>query len=323
METSTSNNPRALEEIRRDNGAAQCKKAFRLAWDENEQKAIDMLNDPGMSFGTFIVLIPEMRSLGLKNQLNEKGAAALGIVDEILENPSDTEGYLAAPRDSVHSILRWMVDTADLSYTDDNYEQILDICVSILLNLYQDEEILPLVDSMIFTRAKNGRNIHYLAWAFFRVQNPRCLRLTAEHLCSSDPNESQTAYQLLRLDPSVKENQQAQYQKYISWMAENDPFLYFTEESMQFSGKPQICKVDWERKYLQKENATNGRLSSKDVTPEETTLLQQFRTLERNQRHRLADHSHQMRRRDAEQWKKWLHTAPEMQLKALSHETEV
>lgn len=323
METNASNHSQFLEDIRKDSGTAQCKRAFRLACEEDEQKAAGMLNEPGTSFGTFVILIPEIRSLKLENQLNERNTVALGIVDQILENGSETKGSLVAPDSFVHSVLRWMVSTADPDYEDDSYEQILDICVSVLLDLYQDEELLPTVDSMIFTRAKNGRNIHYLAWAFFRVQNPRCLRLTAEHLCSSDPNESQTAYQLLRLDPSVKENQQAQYQKYISWMAENDPFLYFTEESMQFSGKPQICKVDWERKYLQKENAANGRLSSKDVTPEETTLLQQFRTLERNQRHRLADHSHQMRRRDAEQWKKWLHTAPEMQLKALSHETEV
>jgi hypothetical protein len=130
---------------------------------------------------------------------------------------------------------------------DDEYEAVMDAAISVLVNIYKDNSILPAVADMIFKRNRKGHYIHDLIWAYFRSSTPDTLKLTAERICSSDQQDIDLACHLLNLEASYSslntEDRQKQYQTYLQWLNENAPFLYFTGESFQYSSNPILYKV--------------------------------------------------------------------------------
>jgi hypothetical protein len=123
----------------------------------------------------------------------------------------------------------------------------MDAAVSVLVNIYIDNSVLPAAADMIFKRNRQGHYTHDLIWAFFRSSTPDALKLTAERICSSDQQDIDLACHLLNFESSYlslnTEDRQKQYQTYLQWLNENAPFLYFTGESFQYSSNPILYKV--------------------------------------------------------------------------------
>jgi hypothetical protein len=191
---------------------------------------------------------------------------------------------------------------------ENDYEEILDISASILIDTYREESILPHLADMIFERFRRGHHTHNLIWAFFRINEPYALRLMAEHIRAMDPQEAELARSLLHLEPSgTPDDKGRHYDEYISWLEENAPFLYFTGESQQYSSSPVVCGVDFEKKYLDK----SGRFLSRG---EIARCREAFATLGQEDRILLSDYSHKTRNENILQWSRWMRSPVENQI---------
>ncbi|MDF2685946.1 MAG: hypothetical protein K0S55_1127 [Clostridia bacterium] len=249
-----------LDQIRLRDGVDRCRDVLYQVWRNNRRRTAALLNDPEMTFPCLFILLPQIKSLRLYYLLNNRNRIAAGIVGQIVNARASGTDYLLYENRTVHSVLRWMLETSgDEENLDDDFRQVLDIVVSVLINTYQDKNVLPNVDELIFRRHKAGRNIHNLVWSLFRIKDPDVLKLVAEHMRSSDPEESEFACCLLNIKASkqTEENTDNQklYEDYLRWFEENKPFLYFTGECFQSNSEPVVCRIDQNKKaaFSQKE----------------------------------------------------------------------
>lgn len=240
-----------LDKVRINHGNDKCKAVFHETFENSRQKAIDLLNDRRITFPCFFILLPQINSLKMSSKISSRGSITMEMVNQIIDPKKSGRDVLKDKNAAVHSVLRWILETGKGEYElNDSFQKILDITVSILINTYKDNSVLPIVDEMIFKRKKKGQNIHNLVWAFFSSRNPDTLKLTARHILSPNPREADFARSLINPQASDKENEndsQRQYEDYMKWLEENASFLYFTGESHQFTSKPVICKVNLEK----------------------------------------------------------------------------
>lgn len=316
-----SNSYSYLDRIRVNEGIERCKAIFGETCKRNKAEAANLLNDRQLSFPCLFILLPQIESLNLHSALNSRNTTALSIVSQISrpKEPNDSSQNLTAQGKQVQSILKWMLETGSAEdRLNDEYSEIIDIIVSVLINAYKDNSILPIVDDMIFKRHKKGRNIHTLAWAIFRIQDPYALRLIAEHLRSSDRQEVELACKLLNI--KIPDNNcsaadcQKQYETYLRWLKENDAFLYFTDESFQYASEPASCEVDLSRKYICKGTPSYTR---QPVTPSDSTennCLQAFAPLSNAEKTMLSDYSFKIHSKDISEWKKWVNLPIDAQI---------
>jgi hypothetical protein len=193
---------------------------------------------------------------------------------------------------------------------DNDYEQILDITVSVLINIYRDMDILPLVIDLIFKRNRNGRHIHDLIWALFHFRDPQVLKLIAERIRSSDSKDTELAAELLNIDETDltidKSDGEELYVGYLQWLEENQPYLYFTQESYQYTSKPVFSTVDLERKYLQKGIPFYDKQPISPSDDEEKESLAAFKQLNVEEQKALSGYSQKIHNKSATVWKEWL-----------------
>jgi hypothetical protein len=308
-----------LDNIRIKDSADRCRAVFAQACKSDPHKAVAWLNDRRLTFPCLFILLPQVRSLRLHRHLNARNATAAGIVWQIL-GPRDNAGradLLSKKKDAVYPVLKWMLETGRTEEACDSpCEQVLDVVVSTLLDVYSDKSILPAVCDMIFRRSKKGRNIHDLAWALFRPQDPNALKLVAEHLRSHELEEAGLACNLLHLEDAGPAENQKQYQDYLRWLKENDPFLYFTGESLQFSSRPTPCRVDQERKYMQKRLGSHSPQPLVPSDNDEADCLAAFAPLDDEHKAILSEYSYKIRSQGLPQWKQWIHSPIDEQIRA-------
>jgi len=289
-----------LDKIRLSDGAEKCKEALRDMFRRNSFTAIDLLNDRRLSFTCLYILLPIIKSLDIR--LNPRNTEAVKIVDYI-KNPQKS-GYLSTKTDNVYSALRWILETG---YEDDGlseeFEEILEVVISILINIYNDNTILPIVSNIIFSRNKKGHCIHDLAWAYFKIKNPEALKVIAEHLKSPDNEESSLACNLLGIDENDKN-----YELYIKWIEDNDPFLYFTGDGFQFSSSPKVYNVDLERKYINKGTPSYDKIPLQPENDDEIKCLEVFKTLSNEDKNILSDYSYKKYSENISEWENFLHS---------------
>ncbi|MDR1116995.1 MAG: hypothetical protein LBL09_01950 [Oscillospiraceae bacterium] len=312
-----------FDRIRISDGVEKCREVFSAACEKSVQKTVNLLNDQLITFPCLFVLLPQIKALRLHSHLNSRNRAAAGITDQILNMKDASAGsgdYLSANNESTHSALKWMLQTGCNEYDlDDSYKKVLDAVVSILINSYEDKSVLPVVCDMIFKRSGKEHNIHNLVWAFFRSGDPSALRLTAEHLQSDDQKEAELAGKLLGIDEENEGNEpggKRKYQDYLSWLEENDPFLYFTGESLQYAGKPKICEVDLKRKYLHKANPSHTNEQITHANSNEEKCLQAFEGLNNEDKAALASYSSAMHTRNSSEWEKWITSSFDEQVRS-------
>ncbi len=258
MNASRPNNLSYLDQIRMTEGAEPCRRALNATLKRDTGRAVTLLNDRRLTFPCLYLLREPITRHRVQRYLNPRNQTALRLTEQIL-GPRPAPADSPAPdRKTARPALRWMLETgAAEEIAEDDYEEILDVAVSLLLNRYGDGEVLPLAVELLFQRNRRDSHIHDLVWALFRFHDPQVLRLIAQRLPSPNPKDAELAAELLNLDQTDLPPACGS-EDYLRWLEENQPYLYFTEESFQYASKPVFCAVDLARKHLQKGGSSNG-----------------------------------------------------------------
>jgi hypothetical protein len=307
-----------LDLVRVREGAGPCRAAFQSVCAQDSRKAAALLNDRRLTFPCLYTLSPEIEP-GLYPYLSRRNALGLRLIHRAQDTAGtqQTDSLSHTGKDE-HAALKWILETGRAEDgMEDAYDEILDIAASVLLNAYRDASVLPLVSDMIFARHREGRNIHDLTWAFFNIRHPGALRLIAEGLCSGDAQDVSLACDLLGIESHGGESDpRRRYEDYMQWLNDNDPYLYFTGESMQYASAPAYCRVDLDRKFLQRGTASYQKKPLVPATREEEARLRAFRAMGDEDKKLLAEYSQRMHSRDARAWKRWMRHPVGEQLRA-------
>lgn len=310
-----------LETIRIKDGNEKLKAEFQAVYKRNSKEAINYINDRVLTFPSLYILMPIIESLNIYKLLIPKNQIAIGIVNQITK-PNANYDYLQANDNAVHNSLRWMLETGiPLDTSSNEYEKILDVTVSVLINVYRDKNILPVVSDMIFKRNRIGHYINDLVWAYFRLGDPASLELVAKHITSNDNNDTELSCNLLNIR-QPNENKEMLYKQYEEWLKENDPFLYFTNESYQISSNPAFAKVDLERKYLDKGTNSYDKQPIKLLSNEENKQLKAFEPLSEEVKAVLSEYSWKIKKKDKSEWKKWMNNPISVQINEANANSE-
>lgn len=308
-----------LDNIRIKDGNQKCKDFFNDIYLNDRQKATDLLNEELLTFPCLFILMPLIKSFNLYNNLNYRNIMVLQITAEIL-NPKYYNNYLSEKDDNIHNYLKWIINTGySENLPDDDYELILDVAVSVLINLYEDKSILPSVVEMVFMRNKDGRFINDLITSLFCLHDVNILKLIAERVASTDKNEAELACNLLNINQQ-NFNGEKKYDNAIKWIEENQPFLNFTGENHQFKSNPVFLSVDFLGKYL------NKKFSSDDIQPvflsNENECVKAFNALGDEEKEILAGYSLKIRSNNMTKWQEWINIPVSEQLKTAKAESE-
>lgn len=311
-----------LDRIRINEGAEQCKSDLTAALRMDTRRAVALLNDRRLTFPCLYLLREPIAQHPVQRYLNTRNLIALRVIDQILDPKASSEtDYLSSRRDEVHPVLKWILETGSVEeLPEDEYEEVLDVTVSVLINIYKDSSILPLVVDLIFRRNRDESHIHDLVWALFRFHDPQVLRLIAQRLPCSNAKDAELAAELLNIDKTdvlaAKCSEEGQCEGYLHWLEENQPYLYFTEESFQYASKPVFCTVDLERKYLQKGVSSYDKQPLSSLDDDEYACMAAFQRLDAGEQKVLSDYSQKLCGRSVSAWKEWLHAPVGEQVKA-------
>lgn len=320
MNSYHSNDYSYLDQIRVNEGADKCRVAFNNLLKKNTRRAIGLVNDRQLGFPCLYILHEQIIQPRIQRYLGSRNIIATRIVNQIRGSGVPASDYLSSRRDEVYSVLRWILETGSAEeIPEDDYEQIIDTTVSVLINVYRDMEITPLVVNLIFKRNRNGRFIHDLTWALFNFHDPQVLKLIANGIRSSDTKDTELAAALLNIDETglTADNGDGEkrYVAYLQWLQENQPYMYFTQESFQYTSKPVFTTVDMERKYLQKAIPSYEKQPISPSDDEEKESLAAFRQLNFEEQRALSGYSQELHNKSLEEWKKWVRASTRDQIR--------
>ncbi len=309
-----------LDRIRIEEGAEKCRETFGEVLRRSPRQAAALLNDDRLMFTTLYILHLQRPHPRVQRYLSPRNMIAVGIALQIRNPRTKRADALSSGNESVQSALRWILDTGSPEeIQEDFYEEILDVAVSVLLRAYKDADALPPAVGLLFSRNRNERCIHDLVWSLFRFHDPRVLRLIAERIRSANQEDAALATELLNIEElglSGKGDRESRYSRYIRWLEENQPYLYFTDESFQCSSNPAFADVDLERKYLQREPNSCERQPLVLAKEEEKGCLNSFKRLSCRKQRALSEYSQRLRSRNIQAWQKWLRLPVDEQLRA-------
>jgi len=314
-----------LDRIRINEGNEKCGQAFISFCVGNRYKAVEFINDPYLSFPCLYMLLPAVKSYNLYNSMNYRNKNAVQIINYILkiEKSDLPDNYLSILDNNAYKTLKWMFETGNLEdVTDELYDNIIDIAVSVLLDTYKDTSILPAVVDIIFKRNAKGRLIHNLVWAAFKLKDPFVIKLIAERLCSQDKNEVEFAASLVNVNSSSGIDNKILYNSYSEWLKDNDPYLYFTDESFQYKSNPAFCAVDIERKYLNKGIESYEKQPLTSLNENEASHLEVFKSMSDKEKELLSEYSLNMRKKSLSKWQNWMDNTIDVQLNMANLEPE-
>lgn len=314
----------ALDEIRIKDGAKKLKSHFASVFKENPKQAAELLNDTNVTFLTLYLLKDEIPEESNQRELSIRIQSALSFIKQVINHT----GYGKKGKSLLPSkgVLKWILETGSAEELSDSiYKEVMDVTVSLLLNQYKDDSVLPLVVELIFTRNKQDGLIHDLVWALFRLKNPKALLLIAEKLRSENKKDKELARELLNISTettTVKHlSDEDLHRVYITWLNENKPYLYFTDQSYQESTKPSFCALDYERKYLQQGTASYERIPLSFINKEEKNIAA-FKQLSPSEQKKLANYSNRLHKENPAAWNSWLRLPVDQQLEKISDNKE-
>jgi hypothetical protein len=302
-----------LDRVRVNEGAEKCAAVFTDACKRGERAAAAMLEDI-QTYPTLFLLMPQIEEYHLPPLLSPLKKGAYAITGQMLSHrkPSVSGGIESRPAGNgplsdkngiEHFTLKWMLDTGYNDSIDGEYDEVLDAAASVLINLYQDRSVLPLVADMIFARGRAGRNIHDLCWAFFRSRDPEALRLIARRMDSEE--DSELACSLLGVEDAAVMGGGNKSGNYLRWLEDNREYLYFTDENFQLTARPSVCGVDLERKYIQKRARSRAREPVVPGDGNEGVILAAFRQLSGDDQAALSGYSNKLSG-DRDKWSAWM-----------------
>lgn len=316
------NNLSFLDKVRLEGDIEECRAVFSEAYKQNGGRAAGLINDHKLSFPCLFALLPQIESFRLYRYLSERNIIAIRIVNQILHVSnlrSASVDFISGQRRNIYSVLKWIFETGcNECRLGNDYEKVMDITISALTTIYRDKKVLPVVSDMIFIRNREGRNIHGLVWAYFKSGDIEALKLIAERISSPDTRDAELARSLLGLSDNSTSPE-----SYIKWVEENAPYLYFTDESLQYSSEPVHCTVDMERKYLQKKLPSHHWQPLEPSSEEERKCLKAFSAQSKENKKILSEYSCKIHRKNYSEWEKWIRSPIEQQIKTAKAGLEV
>ncbi|MDR3645286.1 MAG: hypothetical protein P4M02_09470 [Clostridia bacterium] len=321
MQETGSNTTGYLDRIRIRSGNEAIKAGFLKTGQSSREKAAAQMNQSGLRFATLFILWPEIDALSLDADLIPRNRTALAFCRRILRGAelSSDPGESSGGRDEpTHSALKWMFLTgAQDDGLSNEFDQMMDVAASHLIRTFHDADILPELVRMIFRRNRKGYYIHDLVWALFSSRDPRILSLIARYLRSQGSKDAALAAKLLKNTPLEEAGAAAQnrgYAPYLSWLSENQPYLYFTQDGFHQSSDPTLCSVDLGAKYLCRKISPQDRQPSDSFSQSDYSHLDAFRQREEAEMALLAKYSHRLHRTNAAHWNKWMEYPIEQQI---------
>ncbi len=309
-----------LDNIRLSNGAQGLRNYFHEVLRCDQQKAISLINDPCLRFGTLYTLKSEVSGKDVRSFLEPSYATALEIADRLSGKMSRRlEKEMRDAEGSTAPLLEWMFRTGSYeNEPDSGYELLMDRIAGLLVKSYNNKSILSELAGLIFSRNRRGALIHELVWAFFEARCIESLAFVAYRLNSPDIRDVRLAEKLLGFIPEMKD---ITYDKAMFWLSENSPFLYYTGESLHFDSRPQHYRVSLPAKYLCTPVSPDTGKPAEPFREAEQELLSRFNGLAEPLQQQLADFSWQLYRSDNYRWSSWISLPPEDQAVWLSYMT--
>lgn len=301
-----------LDNIRLSNGSEGLRNYYSDLFQNKREKALEMVNDQKLQFGTLFLLRHEFSKAAVSVALNPLYRKALEIAAELIGNKGgQTEKAMRSGNEDTSSVLRWMIRTG---YIEDDagkdYEQLMECTAALLTRSFRDTAVLPEIAEMIFARHRSGKLIHELVWAFFEARSPESLLFIAQRLNSPDCREVELAKRLLCFIPAISEHPgiagSALYSRVLQWLQENRPFLYYTGESLHLCSSPMHYNVSLVAKYLCRPVSVDNGEPLLALNEFESRLSSHFRELPEQLQQQLADFSHLLYRRNIYQWNTWI-----------------
>ncbi len=318
MNTNTYTELNPLDKIRLTQGKEKLRTYFQKLCKKQPEKALKHINDKRLHFASLFLLFPEIEAFKLYEKLDKRNITAIKMC-LIIGKMQKFEPAFEEAHDELYPVLKWMLVTgADADGESDQYDGIMDAAASLLTRSYLDKTVLPVIEKMIFKRYSSGKYIHDLVWAFFQIRDIDALKLTARHLRSTEPKQAEFACRLLNL-PYSKGNsrsaeRQRQYAEYMSWLRENEKHIYFTGESFNMTSYPKHCSVDLAAKYLCREISHFDRKPLLPFTEQDSRLLEQFESLNQEEKQTLSSYSYKLHKKSSGRWNKWLQRPLDEQL---------
>lgn len=307
-----------LDHIRHMEGIENCKAFYRKLANERRNNAVRIINDPRLHFASLFVLQPEINEFGLHEELSERNKTALKLCEAIGDEKKyleDADDRIPINSEQVHRVLLWMFNTGAVDNGLSNeFDQIMDITASVLVKTHHEETVLPAIADLIFQRNRVGDYNHDLIWAFFQTRNTRSLKYIAEYLRSPDAKDVELARKLLNLSQETLLDGQNEYRKYLSWLRENEPYLYFTGEGLQFSNSPALFSADENAKYLCKKIDSRSHKPIVPYSEQELSCLKNFSEAMEDDKSALADYSQTLYKRNHRYWNQWIHYPVDKQI---------
>lgn len=310
-----------LDGVRNSKGPDDLKDFFNQLSRQNPDKADIFINDKKLQFPTLFILKDEIRRTDLFRNLNQRNKIALLIIKKILSDKNQNtpqENLSFRHIHLIHSVLRWILSSgASSDGMNDEYARVLDITSAILTQIYRDSTLLPIMADIIFERHKKGLLIHDLIWAFFQSANPESLMIIGQKLLSDHKKDVELASKLLNFIPELEEStgRAKKYTIFSNWMKENSAFLKYTGESFHQTFKPRPYRVVLEGKYLCRNICCDTGKAICCPTPEEYSLLDEFRKLDENVKILLSNFSLKIHSRNIYLWGMWIRSPLEDQIK--------
>ena len=305
----------ALDIIRLDKGPDVLKAFFNELSKKNYKEAISILNEENLHFCSLYILKSEVKALNLSDYLNLRNKIAIGVIDEILEGNKSMQSMECSSSEyiqTVCSVLKWILVSGfiDDGFEDD-YDRVLDISSVLLVKVYGDRTVLPILADAIFERNRKGYLYNDLVWAFFESRYPYGLILIASRLLSKQPEDVRLAQKLLSFIPGIDIKRttanERQYITALHWLEKNSPFLYFTGESFQQSLSPRPYRIVLEAKYLCKAVSIDTGKTIEPLSGNDHKLLKEFSELDNDAKIMLSNYSLMLHNNNINRWNAWIH----------------
>ncbi|HEX2947813.1 MAG TPA: hypothetical protein VHT96_17890 [Clostridia bacterium] len=308
-----------LDNIRYSNGIQGLINYYRELLRCDLQKALDLINDPGLRFCTLYVLKSEVSGSETRGKLEPSYSTALELAGKLSGEVSPRfEKEVRAAGGNTAALLEWMFRTGlEEIEPDSEYELIMERIACLLVKSCNNRSILPELAELIFFRHRRGALIHELAWAFFEARCVESLPLIAYRLDSPDIRDVRLAIKLLGFIPADSMT----YDKAMSWISGNRPFLYYTGESLHLDGRPQHYRVSLAAKYMCLPVSPDTGEPAVPLRDTGQELLVSFSKLSDSLQQKLADFSWYLYRQDNYEWNRWIRLSFKEQAERLNQMT--
>jgi len=329
-----------LDEVSSNKGAHNLKSYMSKLAKVNILKAVHLINDRALSFPSLYILQAEISGGKIYSYLSDRNKFALDFIDVIVSKDALKRANLKLDDTKiVLPALNWILETGwnmdgqindnrinaepvgydndaePVGYDNDaepvGYDEVLDIAAILLCKKYKDKTNLKTIVDLIFDRNTRCSFKYDIVWAFFECGDPQGLIFIINRLCSDNEKDTALAQKLLSFIPCVRDNKEkgtaCQYYSALSWLEENYPFIYYTNESFHQRSTPTQFDVSLESKYLCKPLILEDKPFLRSLSQEQSTIVENLSNIDDATKRLLSNYSFLLYRQDIDFWNTWIH----------------